>query len=262
MNLGKISEDCAALESIIFALISENTCKHTQLNRLQDNVIESSRKNVDQLVDYESKLKDELDNLRLQKLSLDNDNRHLTSLNEKLNELVTIANSTSCLDDAVNNGIYLNIYETIQEYEKIRDKTYNIHRDLTDLLRSMNIEINGVDNLVSSNKALAVSLHKNQNSLRILAQQNKFSERQFDLILSQLPWEPMTDERIAELHQSDRADIRDLAVCLQLQTSEIKELNESLTQKKFRKLEILNRLASELKNFSAKRDEVTLLSRF
>lgn len=254
MNVNKILEDCAALESVIFSLINRNSYKYSQLNQLQDNIVENSKLNLDQLVEYESKLREELDGLKLQKLYLDNDNNYLAHVNEKLNELVTITNNTEG-NHEFDDANYVNILDTIQEYEQIKSELSDLTKDISHLLDGADTELAEVENLVKTNNILAVNLYKNESSIRVLNQQNKLAEGQFDIILNQIPWEPITEDRLAELRGSKDARIRDIADCVEIQTLDIKDLNDSLVDKKMKKLEMLSRMACELDNLVRKRDE-------
>lgn len=253
MNLGKILEDCAALESLTLSLIANNSLKCSQLSEYQDNLIEKSNQKLEQIVDYECKLQEEYEDQLTQLKDLENEIKHFSSINEKLNELLAIINGNRG-GDTINHSTYSNILNTIQDYEQIRSESCSMISGLTEIMESYKSEMEEAQSFVQREKSLAVGVRKNMESIKILDKQNKFAESQFDLILNQLPWEPISESKILELRESSDPRIRDIVDCIDIQTAEINDLHESIRFKKERKLEVLTRLAYELNNFIRKRD--------
>lgn len=261
MQFDKILDDCVALENTISFLIKNNANKQTALNNLQSHILENSQSQLNQLVDREHELWSNLENLKATKEKIGYEIKQYSDINEKLSDLVAIAQRASNekldVNDKFNEANL--ITDSLLESEQLIGEYLNIKNEI--VISSENLEKDELDveDLVKNGKELAINLEKNDNLIRVLEQQNKYAEEQFDLILNQLPWQPLTESYIAELLQSNEEGIRDLAGVLQVQSGEINDLNESLCYKKQQKLEILEQLADQLNLFSRKRDEAILM---
>jgi len=262
INVNKLLDDCVSLENTISILIKDNASKRLELNSLQTTILNSSQSGLDQLVDHENVLRNDQALLKSKKDGLDINIKQLTDVNEKLNELVSVSQKANNGKKDTNNKfdeVYMNIAETIREYEDLRLEYIKAGSEIAMVQEDLEKDAREVSDVVNKCIDLVTNLDRNDNIIRMLDQQNKYAEQQFDLILNQLPWEPLTDNYIEGLCNSKDESIRTLARLLQMQTSEIDDLNESLTTKKQRKLDILEHLANQLNNFVKRREEAILM---
>lgn len=260
-NINKVIEDCTTLETVILALANNVATRHKDLLRVQEDSINLGTNHLNTLLKREKELENQLENLKLEKNQLDEENKNVTCVNEEINEILTILNKPQD-DHRYNVDMYVKMWDQIQEYEYLKNNLDQLHREVKELIVDLTKVISDVKSDVAQNVDLAVQLHKKKSLIRILSQQNKSAEEQFDLILNQLPWEPLTDEKLTQLTQLNHPELRAVADTVQLQTTEIKSLNKSIVEKKERKLEILSCFAIQLDNFLKERHEVTSLHRF
>lgn len=260
MSFDKLLDNCINLENAISALIDTNASKESELSCLQTSYLEYTQADLDQLAERELALRNDLEGSRSKKEELESDIKHLTDINEKLSEWVSNAQKTnndkSCLEDK-NQEVYMLLIETMQDYEQIKSDYQRVYVELTQLIDGIQVDTSEVKELVKVCNELVVGLHRNDKIIKVLDQQNRHGEQQFDLILQQLPWEPLTD--INDLRKHNDEAIRNLAEVLQVQANEINELKESLDSKKQRKLEILEQLANQLNHFVNRREEAILM---
>lgn len=262
MDFDKILDDCVTLENTITVLIKNNANQEAKLAGLQTLFLEEIQVDIHQLVEREHELNKNLDILKLTKEEYESDIKQFTEINGRLAELVVSAqkfkNEKVSNEDKLNDT-YLDIAAIIQEYEQLKIDFVKLAEDISLLNEGLERDADAVKQLVKHGRELVINLHKNDNAIRVLDQQNKFAEQQFDLILNQLPWEPLNDSYLDSLCRTDDTNIRELASAIKIQTDEINELNDSLTAKKRRKLTILEQLASQLNEFVRKRSESLLM---
>lgn len=258
MEFDKLLEDCANAENAISLLIKANANKSIELNDNRAKLIETTQVDLDQLVERELEFRTTLEELRTRKAELESNIKKFTIVNEKLSDLVTTIQKTN--NDKTNHDnqqkdLIIQTSNVIQEFEAYKLDFTKINREFISLCENLERDAVEVEKYVSFATGLVANLHKNDSIIRLLDQQNKFSEQQFDLILNQLPWEPLTKQCIDDLRHSSNKYIQDVANSLEIQSSEIEELNESLNSKKRRKLELLEQLANQLNSFVARRGE-------
>lgn len=258
MEFDKLLEDCANAENAISLLIKANANKSIELNNNRAKLIETTQVDLDQLVERELEFRTTLEELRTRKAELESNIKQFTIVNEKLSDLVTTIQKTN--NDKTNHDnqqkdLIIQTSNVIQEFEAYKLDFTKINREFISLCENLERDAVEVEKYVSFATGLVANLHKSDSIIRLLDQQNKFSEQQFDLILNQLPWEPLTKQCIDDLRHSSNKYIQDVANSLEIQSSEIEELNESLNSKKRRKLELLEQLANQLNSFVARRGE-------
>lgn len=266
MDFDRLMDDCATLEKTISGLIKSNSCKQSELRQLQSDILASCEFELGEVVNRESELKTELESLKYKKEDLDAKVKQYANINEKLQEVVATAQQTSNRHNELSlpdkyNETYVIVSESIQDFEQLNQEYIRLCGEIVNLETSLQEAMNQMKAVVADNKELVINLHKNDDIIRLLFQQNKFSEQQFDIILSQLPWEPLPEQYMEELQNSSNETIRQLATVFQLQTSEINDLNESLRQKKLKKLEILEQLSKQLDCFVRKREAAILMGK-
>lgn len=265
MQFDKLLEDCANAENAIALLIKANATKNIELNTIRAKLIETTQVDLDQLVERELEFRTTLEESRVRKAELESNIKQLTSINEKLSDLVTIiqkTNNDKTSHDDQQKDIIIQTSNVIQEFEAYKLDFTKISREFNSLCENLERDAVEVENFVSFASELVASLHKNDSIIRLLDQQNKFAEQQFDLILNQLPWEPLTKQYIEDLRRSSNKYIQDVANSLEIQSNEIEELNESLNSKKRRKLELLEQLANQLNSFVARRGEAISVTNY
>lgn len=263
MDLDKLLVDCVSLENTVSALIRNNASKQLELKELQNRLFEQTQAESNQLVDTENKLRDELEQEKLMRDTLETDIKQYTVINEKLNELVSSAqkiNNEKKDNFDKNNELQSFITNVLQESEQLKQEFTRAIHEVACLEDELANDSSQVRELTNEGQSLVVHLHRNENILRVLDQQNKYAEQQFDLILNQVPWEPLTRQNINELLKSTNGRIRDLAAVLDVQTSDMYDLNESLKAKKRKKLEILEQLADQLNDFMKRRSQAILMN--
>lgn len=259
--INKVIEDCNTLESVILALANNVSTRHRDLFKLQDHSIDSGKRHLNTLLKREKELEDQLQALKLDKNKLDNKNNSITSLNDQISTILTIINSPS--DDRDHNQeFYVKISEHIQELDHLKNNLIQICQEVETLKEGLLQVISDVHSEVAQNIYLSIQLHKKKNIIRILTQQNKSAEEQFDVILNQLPWEALTDEQIAQLRHVNPPQLKAVVDAVQLQTIEIRSLNKSIIDKKERKLEILSNFVVQLDNFMNERHGIITLHKF
>lgn len=261
MSLDKLIDDCSTLENTVAILIKANAAKLQELNKLHSLILDTTQSNLDNSINTECELLQQLDSLRAKRDSLEIEIKQFTHTNSILAELVNLARKTESDDDILCRfgDTYVGIAECINEFEKIRIDSQRFNDKIDELGSTIVEETNELRELIKDSQILNVELHKNDNILRVLTSQNKFLEQQFDLILNQLPWEPLADSYIEKLRQYSNRNIRELADVLQIQANEIVYLNDTLDAKKSVKLKVLEDFAKELEEFAKKREEAALV---
>lgn len=261
MSLDKLIDDCAALENTVAILIKANAAKLQELNRIHSLILDTTQSNLDNSITTERSLLQQLDTLRAKRDNLEIEIKQFTNTNSILAELVNLARTTEADDDVLYRfgDTYVGIAECINEFEQIRIDSCRYSDKIDELGSSISEDTDELRELIENSQMLKVNLHKNDNILRVLGDQNKYLEQQFDLILNQLPWEPLTDTYVEDLRQYNHRNIRELADVLQIQSSEIVYLNDTLAAKKSVKLKVLEELAKELEDFAKRREEAALV---
>lgn len=263
MTFDKLLENCQTLEKTISILIKSNANKQIELNRLQNSIFDESQASLNEIVKKESDLQQKLDSLKLKKNELDTEIKQYSDINEKLSDLVAIVQRTDSSEDndCKNDEMSFAITDTLDEYTRLKQDCSKAVVKVSQMIDTLDRDRTEIKDFICDKQNLIVDLHRNDANIRLFEQQNKFAEQQFDLIINQLPWEPLTDHYIVDLRRSSMQQIRDIAETLQLQKNEIEDLTESLNIKKARKLRVLEELYSELNNFIQKRDEAVLITR-
>lgn len=259
--MNKVIEDCNTLETVITALANNVSTRHKDLFNLHKVSVNSGKQHLDSLLKREKELEAQLKSLKLEKNKLEENNRSITSLNEEINKILIIVNSPPD-DDHPNLDFYVKTWEHIQEFEILKNNLDQLSREVHILQDELLQVISDVRFGVAENVELSVQLHKKKSLIKILSQQNKSAEEQFDLILNQLPWEPLTDDKMIQLRHLNHPQLKAVADAVQLQTTEIRALNKSIVDKKERKLEILSNFAIQLDYFLKERHGVSSLHRF
>lgn len=245
-------------------MVKNNSKKQSELLHLQKCVIDKSQVFFNESLEQDRRNQQQLDALKQRKNELDTEIKQCSEINEKLSHLVAIVQQSDEEEEdcCSSDEVYFTISETLEDYERMKLD----YATLVDKLNQMDMNVkqneSEIKSIIDHNQELMVDVQRNDNILRLLEQQNKYAEQQFDLILNKLPWEPLTGQYIKDLRKSNKQAIRDLADTLELQTNEIQELNESLSYKKKEKLEVLEQLLGELNLFVQKRDEAILITRF
>lgn len=265
MDIDKLFDTCQTLETTIAILVRSNANKQAEAMRLQNNIFDESQASLNQILAKEKELQYKLDLLKSRKNDIETEIKQYSDINEKLSDLVAIVQKSnpSAKEDneCRNDEMCLTIIETLDEYEQIKQEYTKTSSKVTHLNESLDRDSNEVKNLISENQELVLDLHKNDTIIRLSDQQNKYAEQQFDVIINQLPWEPLTDQYIDELRKSSVLAIKQIADSLQLQKNEILDLTDSLNHKKAKKLGVLEELYSVLNTFLQKRDEAVLITR-
>jgi len=259
MDVHKILTDCDTLENTISILIKDNSTKESELTSLQRDIFERTKNYLESTLDREVELQKKLDETVSKRQSIEDEIKQYASVNEKLSELVSIAQKRS--SQQVNNDTVAILIEAYEDYSQLKSGFIKTFKKARDTEEGLSLDCKEVDALIRKNTEILVDLHKNDNLIRLLEQQNKYAEQEFDLILNQLPWEPLTKDYLEELKLSANRAVKDLAGTLQVQASEIEELNESLNFKKKKKLEALEGLLSELTSFIQKRDQAVVMAK-
>lgn len=263
MGIDKLIDDCATLENTVSILIKANGEKLQELNRLHSLILETAQKDLDALIETERSLLQELENLRAKRDHYELEIKQFTNTNSRLADLVALARRTENEQDedvlARFAETYVGVAECINEFEQITYDVSKYNERIGELNNDIVGDTNEVKKLVEESQMLNVNLHKNDNTLRVLDRQNKYSEQQFDLILHQIPWEPLTDTYIESLRQSNNKSIRDLAEVLHIQANEIVYLNDTLIARKSVKLKTLEEFAKKLEEFAKRREEASLV---
>lgn len=258
MEFDKLLENCSTIENSLMVLFKTNAAYKKKLNILQGKICETTQVDLAKTVDRELELRTTLENLRHSKNELDTSIKQYSSVNGKLSDLVSKvqkANNSRNDDDSRQIELYARTSFVIQEYETSKLEFVRLYSSFEILLDSLQKDSNEIENLVKTANDLVVNLCTNDSFIRVLEQQNKYAEKQFDLILNQLPWEPLTKQCLEELRKTDNKIIRDVVDLIEVQSNEIEELTDSLNGKKKRKLELLKQLAEQLSNFVARRGE-------
>lgn len=263
MDFDELLDNCQNLEKTIQMLIKSNAYKQSNVNRLQAEMLKSYKSQQKELAELEQKFQIELYKIKAKSEKLELEIKQVNIVNEELREVVNRAQqATHTKPDGSkkSNETYQFMAEVIENLEKIR-ADYN---GVLDFIRSKEAYL-PEDSLkaketLDDSKSLVIELHKNEHLIRLLEKQGKFAEQQFDLILSQIPWEPLTTSYIKQLRESSNEDVRNMADNLALQVSEIEDLEESQVAKKNKKLEILKDLTDQLDLFVRKRSEAILSS--
>lgn len=265
IDFDRLIDDCASIENTISSLIKDNARKECELSCLQAQIIGDTQTELDRLVDYEHLLRTNLEAEREKKFRFDSDIKRCSDVNEKLSKLVSNvqkSNNERSEIDREYEVVNQRIFNSIQEYEQIKNDYKRLTHDIELLNNRDDRDNQVVKALLSESKNLVVSLQKKDNILRVLEHQNIFAGQQFDHILDQIPWEPLSHQQIEELRKSNHEQIRNLAEDLQLQAHDIAELRESLSSRKKLKLDILEKLATQLDQFVKKREEAIVMSGF
>lgn len=263
MDFEKLLNDCETIENNVSFLIDDNARKKVDLSKFQADILQSSDGNLNQLVDYEHRLLIDLESLKSRKNELDTKLKQLTDINDKLSSIVSTAQKANNeKKDHKNNhvSVYMSIAATINKYEHTKVDYLKVFEEIGLLKINLEEDLETVKDVLKLNKELNICLQRNDNILRLIEQQNKHVEQQFDLILNQLPWEPLSDRYFQELRNSNEEIVRNMADVLMIQTNDLKDLSESIEIKKNRKLQILEELKIQLDNFAKKREEAIMMS--
>lgn len=251
MDFDGLLDKCVALENTIFSVIKNNARKQTELSCLQSDILKNVQSESEALADYEHELKDQLENLKTKIEELETELKIYNDINEKLDEIVVTAKRTA----KEKRDFSYSFKEESEEYEQIQKEHIDMLNELAILKEA---DTQQFRQYLNDSRQLVIALYKNDQILKVLERQNKFAEQQFDFILNELPWEPLSHNYFEDLRNSKDESIRCIADVLRLQTAEINDLNESLNSKKGRKLEILEQLARQLDMFVRKRETALL----
>lgn len=252
MDFDELLDKCVALENTIFSVIKNNARKQSELSRLQTDILKNVQIESESLADHEHYLRNQLETLKINKEDLDAEVKLYIDTNEKLDEIVATAQRTA----NEKRDFCYGLKEESEEYEQIKLEYLKMLNEITILKEE---DTQKFRQYLNDCRNLVINLYKNDQIIRVLERQNKYAEQQFDFIHNELPWEPLSNNYLAELRNFDDDSIRNIADVLKMQTIEINDLNESLKSKKERKLEILEQLARQLELFVRKR-ETSLLT--
>lgn len=266
MDFEKLINNCQTLEKTIAILIKSNSSKRAEIASLQNAIVERSRDSLAELLDSERKYQDQLDTLKWKKNEVETEVRQYTEINDKLSNIVMVAQKSSSdaqeLNECQNEEINFENSEIYREYENIKLEYSKMISKINEMNYNLENDSNTIHGLIRKNQELVVNIKRNDTVTRISQQQGMYAEKQFDLILNQIPWEPLTEQYLGELKQSSKQAVRDISETLRMQKTEIEDLNESLRFKMRKKLQVLEALDKELNKFAQKRDEAALVSRF
>lgn len=265
IELGPLFDVCANLENIVGTWIKDNAIKQAELKRLQKDVLQIAHQCLDHVSEEDLKLRITLEALVLEKQELEIEAKQHSDINDKLSSLVAIAqNASHDRSEAVGktDDYYLYAADTITTYEQITDDFSKLESGIEESIKSIETDSSEQTELLEINHQLVIDINKNSDIIKLLEQQNKYAEQQFELILNELPWDPLSDKYLKYLTDSNIPMIRDMGHNLSIQTNEISDLTESLNSKKERKLKFLEDLATGLELFMRRRAEASLISRF
>lgn len=249
--MDELIDGCSFIESTISNLMERTAEMRNETNQVQSGILLDAYHHIDQLVERERNLRIELTQLKTRKIGLETNCEQYNIVNDKLRELTKI--------NVKENTDQSEIHQATEEFENLKTAFEKSCKEFNDLNRqSIDIK-NEVERFVDESKNLCVKIHKDESVIRILQQQNKYSEQHFDLIINLLPWVPLTKECINELRAINNETISNIATVLEVQTNEINELKEALDAKRYRKLEVLEQLSYQLNNFVRKREEAIMV---
>lgn len=263
MGIDKLIDDCATLENTVTVLIKANGSKLQEVGRLNTLILETAKNDLDALIVTEQKFLEELEKLRSKRDHYELEVKQFTHTNGVLAELVSLARKTETEhdEDILTRfaETYIGVAECINEFEQIMIDNQKYSDKIEELSGDISRDSDEVQRLVAETQVLNIGLHRNDNILRVMDRQNKFSEQQFDLILHQIPWEPLTDSYIQRLRESDNKALKELAEVLHIQANEIAYLNDTLVTRKSTKLKVLEEFAKKLEEFARRREEASLV---
>lgn len=250
------------LENNIKTLVEENAIKKAEIDELQSAILRNSEREFQRLSKTESQLLVELQELTVKKRQTDIKLKQFTDVNTKLNLILEESSKDKQANKSQtqNDEIYKFVLDVMNEFETIKSEFSEASRGVVSLDKTLSSDIKTGKDLVVENRNIVNACDKNEALLNIILEQNRFSEQQFDLILEQIPWTPLTDNYINELRQSEDKNILDVAEVLNILTRDLNDLIAHMESKKTRKLEILEKLQEQLNDFIKKREEAILMN--
>lgn len=262
MEFDKLVDDCMAFENTISALINSVGNKKLSVRNLEKTLLEYTQSESQRYIEREQEFWKTIEDLKVTKENFDVEIKLYNETNEQLRELVAL--SQRHVDESkiseVSKSEHFQAANVLQEFEQLKVEYIKIQSD-TSMVEDISAQDTlGVEEVVEHSGSLVINLHKNANILRVLEQQLKYAEQQFDIIINQLPWVSLPYTYFQQLRTSFDSRVRELSDVLQLQTNEINDLNESLSTKKERKLALLEELAKELNGFATKRQDAILMT--
>lgn len=262
MDFDDVLDNCQQIESTIQVLVKANASKQSDISKLETEMLLAYNHQQKQLTDLEHKFQAKLAGVQTKSEKLELEIKLVNSVNEELSEVVKTAQKASRARTEAskkNNQSYNFMGGVIENLDDIRANFKRISDEIQSLDELSNNDSQRARELLEENKSSAIEFHKNANLIRLMEKQGTFAEQQFDMILNQIPWEPLTAGYIKELRGSSNENVRIMADNLALQVSEIQDLEESLVTKKEKKLEILKNLTEQLDVFVRKRSEAILI---
>lgn len=258
MDLDKLIDDCSAIEHTVSVLTKSNARKQVELEGLQESVLRTIKQKLDQISDREEEIRADLDSLRSQRQDVETEVKGLSLVNERLTNLVSLLQDSTNIAEQVDDS-HLNMAASIQDFEHLKSNFIQIQENFKLLNNPEETSKLSIEKLKERQVALACAIFSNYNHLRVLTNVNGYAEEQFDLILSELPWEPLSSSYIETLRNSKSERISNVAEALLIQTSEINDLVVSLSEKKNRKLRVLEELFKELDSLLKSREQAMLM---
>lgn len=263
MELESLIDHCNAIENTVTVLIKANSGKQSDLEHVHDAILQQAKDMLDRFVEREEAIRVDLDKLKLERQDIETEVKALTDVNERLTQLVSLLQESSEVTITGNsNNAYASISSTILDFEHLRGEMSNIRENYSLLQDDNDCLKHDISEIKSRHKSLANSIELNYNTLRITEGLNQLAEKQFDLILSEVPWEPISVKCISDLRDSNNEAIKNYAESLIIQTQEINNLVETIGEKKNRKLRLLEELYEELDTLLKNREQSVLMSKF
>lgn len=261
MDLGKLLDDCSTLENIITTFINSNANKQAKLDAYKAHVFSISKSCIDKVACMETQLEAELEALNLKIADTYAVIDQYENSNGTLNQFVTKASASA--NDALDSAdveVYHSIHDSAQAFEAANTS----YAEVENMLSKIDAEKQGkeLDALVDKAQKLRRDVERNSDTLQLIEQQNKYAEQEFDLILNQLPWQPMSQDRLDKICQSSDQSVRNHGDYIQIQSDQIRKLNESLVNQKEHKLKALEQLASQTDAFIRQREEALMVNRY
>lgn len=258
----ELFERCQHLENTIQMLLRSNALKKANINKLRAEIIQSYGDQQKNLAEMEQKYQADLAAVKVKSEKLELELRQVNIINDELSEVVNRAQQASHAGPDASkktSEAYYFMSTVIERLDHIRNLYNSVFDGIRDLEATSPKDSYESKEVLEESRNLTIEVEKNRDLIRLLEKQGKFAEQQFDLILNQIPWEPLTTSYIKELRGSTNEDVRNMADVLALQVSEIQDLEESLISKKGKKLELLKNLTDQLDSFVRRRSEAILI---
>lgn len=259
MNIKKIFDNCSRLENTLLYVVKHNGSKKLEVNKLREKLIFSCDANKFG-IDIETRTSEDLKKLTAKKDELEDEIKQYDEVNKRISSLLEENKTNGAEQEEKIDQVYVEIMSDINEYEKTVEEFDSFKKanlDLREACEKHKTDIQSVGNLIQS---MNFRLSTDEKMTILADKQRQISEKQFDVVLDNIPWEPLEEEHMEVLRNADSERLRNLALVVQMQTDESKQLRESLDVKIKRKLNILEQLVSHLSDFARARDEAKTIA--